>query len=151
MDPLGYSHHAVEDLTVMRALPSITIYSPCDPMEVFGCVDAICSTSGPNYLRLGKNREPKLQDRVPDLSRGTPVTLRSGSDLTMLVTGSIASVGIEVADLLYSDHLISLRVVSVPVIKPLHLANLQESAAGTQGIVTLEEHTLSGGFGSAGT
>lgn len=147
--PLGYSHHAVEDLAVMRALPGITIYSPSDPMEVYGCVDAICSTSGPNYLRLGKNREPKLQDHVPDLSRGEPVTLRSGSDLTMFVTGSIASVGIEVADFLYSDHQISLRVVSVPVIKPLHFADLQESAAGTQGIVTLEEHTLSGGFGSA--
>ena len=146
---LGYSHHAIEDLAVMRALPGMTIYSPCDPLEVQACVDAICASSGPNYLRLGKNREPRLHDHTPDLSLGTPVILKSGDDLTMLVTGAIASIGLEVSRILASEHQVSLRVVSVPVIKPLRFTDLVEVAAGTKGIVTLEEHTLAGGFGSA--
>jgi len=146
---LGYSHHAVEDIAVMRALPNLTIYSPADPQEVKAAVDEICSISGPAYLRLGKNKEPNLHAQIPALSNGEPLLLRQGSDITLFVTGAIAIRGIEAADALERDQGISVRVMSVPRIKPLNLNALVESAEGTQVVATLEEHSIAGGFGSA--
>ena len=146
---LGYSHHAVEDIAVMRAFPGLTIYSPCDPLEVTAAVDAICETSGPTYLRLGKNREPVLHAAPPDVASGAPLLLRDGTDLTLFVTGAIAAVGLEAASVLESDHGVSVRVMSVPRIKPLDAGALVGAAVGTRGIATLEEHSVVGGFGSA--
>jgi transketolase len=146
---LGYSHHAVEDIAVMRAFPGLTIYSPCDPLEVTAAVDAICETSGPTYLRLGKNREPVLHAAPPDVASGAPLLLRDGTDLTLFVTGAIAAVGLEAASVLESDHGVSVRVLSVPRIKPLDTGALVAAAVGTRGIATLEEHSVVGGFGSA--
>ena len=146
---LGYSHHAVEDIAVMRAFPGLTIYSPCDPLEVTAAVDAICETSGPTYLRLGKNREPVLHAAPPDVASGAPLLLRDGTDLTLFVTGAIAAVGLEAASVLESDHGVSVRVLSVPRIKPLDTGALVAAAVGTHGIATLEEHSVVGGFGSA--
>lgn len=146
---LGYSHHAVEDIAVMRAFPGLTIYSPCDPREVTAAVDAICETAGPTYLRLGKNREPVLHATPPDVASGAPLLLRDGIDLTLFVTGAIAAVGLEAAAVLESEHGVSVRVMSVPRIKPLDAGALVAAAVGTRGIATLEEHSVVGGFGSA--
>ena len=146
---LGYSHHAVEDIAVMRAFPGLTIYSPCDPREVTAAVDAICETSGPTYLRLGKNREPVLHATPPDVASGAPLLLRDGIDLTLFVTGAIAAVGLEAAAVLESEHGVSVRVMSMPRIKPLDAGALVAAAVGTRGIATLEEHSVVGGFGSA--
>ena len=146
---LGYSHHAVEDIAVMRAFPGLTIYSPCDPLEVTAAVDAICETSGPTYLRLGKNREPVLHAAPPDVASGAPLLLRDGTDLTLFVTGAIAAVGLEAASVLESDHGVSVRVLSVPRLTPLATGALGAAAVGTRGIATLEEHSVVGGFGSA--
>jgi transketolase len=146
---LGYSHHAVEDIAVMRAFPGLTIYSPCDPLEAAAAVDAICLTSGPSYLRLGKNREPILHATEPDLASGEPLLLRDGVDLTLFTVGAVAVVGLQVADTLEREHGMSVRVMSVPRIKPLNTADLVTAAAGTRAIATLEEHSIVGGFGSA--
>lgn len=145
---LGYSHHAVEDLAVMRAFPGIRIYSPCDPQEVTAAVDEICVTPGPAYLRLGKNREPNLHASVPLLGAGEPLSLREGSDVTVFAAGAIAAVALEAADTLENTG-VSVRVMSVPRIKPLNVPALIEAAAGTRAVVTLEEHSVIGGFGSA--
>lgn len=145
---LGYSHHAVEDIAVMRAFPGIRIYSPCDPQEVAAVVDEICATPGPAYLRLGKNREPNLHSAVPSLGSGEPLLLRAGTDLTVFAVGAIAAVALEAADLLDTRG-VSVRVFSVPRIKPLNVEALVDAAAGTPAIATLEEHSVIGGFGSA--
>ncbi len=145
---LGYTHHTVEDIALMRALPNMHVYSPADAQEVRGLMELMASTAGPKYLRLGKNREPVLHRTVPDLRAGEPVMLRDGSDITLAVTGPIASTVLEAAALLAAQG-ISARVLSVPVVKPLNAQALADAASGTTCMVTVEEHNAIGGFGSA--
>lgn len=145
---LGYTHHTVEDIAIMRSLPNMKVYSPADAQEVRGLVDVIMNEPGPKYVRLGKNKEPIIHEQVPDLSKGEPILVREGTDLTLIVVGAIITQAIEVADLLAAQG-ISLRVLSCPVIKPLNIDAIMKASAGTRGLVTLEEHTLLGGFGSA--
>jgi transketolase len=145
---LGYTHHAVEDISILRSLPGMRVYSPADAMECSAAVDEILATPGPAYLRLGKNREPLMHESPPDLSRGEPIVIRDGTDVTLLVAGPIITQALEVAERLALVGT-SVRVVSCPVIKPLNAEAIRTAAADTVGIVTLEEHTVLGGFGSA--
>ncbi len=145
---LGYTHHAVEDIAILRSLPGMRVYSPADPQECRAAVDEILADPSPAYLRLGKNREPVMHEQVPDLSTGAPLLIRDGSDVTLIAAGPIVTQAIAVADALAGQG-VSVRVMTCPVIKPLNAAAVAAAAAGTRGIVTLEEHTLHGGFGSA--
>lgn len=145
---LGYTHHAVEDIALMRALPNMKVYSPADALECRAIVALLPTTPGPKYIRLGKNKEPRIHETQPDLSTGAPVLVRDGSDVTLIAVGPIVTQAIEAADAL-GERGVSVRLLTCPVIKPLNIASIREAAAGTVGIVTLEEHTLMGGFGSA--
>ena len=145
---LGYTHHAVEDIAILRALPNMRVFSPADALEVRASVDVVMGTPGPAYIRLGKNKEPVIHSSEPDLSAGAPVLVREGTDVTLLATGAIIVQAIEVAESLAADG-VSVRVLTCPVIKPLNAEAIREAADGTAGIVTLEEHTLHGGMGSA--
>lgn len=145
---LGYTHHAIEDISIMRALPGMRVFSPCDAMEVRAAVDEIIANPGPSYIRLGKNKEPIMHAAQPDLSTGAPLLIRDGGDVTVLVAGAIITQALEVADILAAEG-ISLRIMTCPVIKPLNVEAIAVAASGTRGIVTLEEHTIAGGFGSA--
>lgn len=145
---LGYTHHAVEDIAIMRALPGMRVYSPADAFECRAAVTEILADPSPAYLRLGKNKEPLMHDAEPDLSQGAPVLVRDGSDVTVLVAGPIVTQALDVATSLADDG-VSVRVLTCPVIKPLNADAIREAADGTAGIVTLEEHTILGGFGSA--
>jgi len=145
---LGYTHHAVEDISILRSLPGMRVYSPADAMECRAAVDAILADPSPAYLRLGKNKEPLMHEAPPDLFQGAPIVVREGSDVTVLVAGPIIVQALEVAEQL-AEAGVSVRVVSCPVIKPLNAEAVRDAAAGTVGIVTLEEHTVLGGFGSA--
>ena len=145
---LGYTHHAVEDIALMRALPNMKVYSPADALECRAVVELLPTTPGPKYIRLGKNKEPRIHEVQPDLSTGVPVLVRDGSDVTLIVVGPIVTQAIEAADALAKQG-VSVRLLTCPVIKPLNITGIREAAAGTAGIVTLEEHTLMGGFGSA--
>lgn len=145
---LGYTHHAVEDITIMRALPGMRVYSPADALECRAAVTQILADPSPAYLRLGKNKEPRMHEHEPDLSTGAPLLIRPGSDVTLLVAGPIITQALEVAESLAQDG-VSVRVLTCPVIKPLAAEAIRAAAEGTAGIVTLEEHTVLGGFGSA--
>ncbi len=145
---LGYTHHAVEDIALMRALPNMKVYSPADALECRAVVELLPTTPGPKYIRLGKNREPRIHEVQPDLSAGAPVLVREGSDVTLMVVGPIVTQAIEAAQELAKQG-ISVRLLTCPVIKPLNITAIRDAATGTAGIVTLEEHTLMGGFGSA--
>jgi len=145
---LGYTHHGVEDMAILRTLPGMRVYTPADALECAAAVEQILADPSPAYLRLGKNTEPLMHAGQPDLSTGGPLLVREGSDVTVLVTGPIVVQALAVADLLESEG-ISVRVLSCPVVKPLNADGIRSAADGTVGIVTLEEHTVLGGFGSA--
>lgn len=145
---LGYTHHAVEDISILRALPGMRVFSPADARECAAAVEEILAFPSPAYLRLGKNKEPLMHAAQPDLSTGAPLPVRAGDDVTVLAAGPIVSQAVAVAESLSEDG-ISVRVLTCPVIKPLNAEAIRAAADGTVGIVTLEEHTVLGGFGSA--
>lgn len=145
---LGMTHHAIEDIALMRAYPNIRIISPCDGIETQAAVDLALNTKGPFYLRLGKNREPRLHKRQVKLRLGGSHVMRQGGDLVILATGSIVNNALQAADIL-AKRGIHARVVSMYCLKPIDKNIILESCSKTAVIITVEEHTIIGGLGSA--
>lgn len=145
---LGYSHHGVEDLAVMRALPGMTVVAPGDPIEAELATWAVARHPGPCYLRLGKAGEQRCHSGYPAFTLGKALTLREGSDCTLISTGAMLPVVLDAAILLERAG-IECRVLSMHTIKPLDTSAILRAAAETEAIVTVEEHSLIGGLGSA--
>jgi len=143
---LGYSHHAVEDLAVMRALPGMRVLSPCDPQEVEAAVELIVQEPSPTYLRLGKNAEPKIGPDRGHVLKPT-YTLLDGEKLLVLATGSIVGEVLKAVEESKTQLLAGAKVVSVPVIKPMDLSGLE--LENYEYVVSVEEHSLAGGFNTA--
>lgn len=147
--PAGYTHHGIEDVAVMRAIPGMTVVAPGDPVEASLATEAIAYHSGPAYLRLGKAREPTLHAATPDFEIGKAIPVRDGNDVTLISTGSMLRRALVCADALLQDHDIRARVLSMPSIKPLDAESIRRAASETRGILVLEEHRIIGGLGSA--
>ncbi len=145
---LGMSHHATEDIAIMRALPRMTVVAPGDPLEAFGAVRALVNTPGPAYLRLGKTGEAKLHGPDFRFELGKAFQLRDGGDATLVATGGMLQTAIDVAEQL-DRRGIRVRVLSMPTIKPLDVDAILCAARETAALVTLEEHSIIGGLGSA--
>lgn len=143
----GYTHHAVEDLAVMRAMPNMTVLAPGDAMEVQQATRAIANWQGPCYLRLGKGGEPIVHQSEPAFTIGKSIVVREGNDITLISTGGILSEVISAAEQLAPQ--IQARVLSMPTLKPLDKAALLRAASETGLLVTVEEHSAVGGLGSA--
>lgn len=143
----GYTHHALEDLAIVRALPNIEVISPCDPYETIALTHYLVNSKKPSYLRLGKSNESQILKRIPDIVAGQFNLLKAGSQGSILATGSVCKIALEAAEFLAFKGL-NIAVYSVPFVSNLDLNTLQAiSNAGL--IVTLEEHSYRGGFGSA--
>lgn len=145
---LGITHHATEDIASLRCMPNMTILSPCDPFETQGCLDLALNTKGPFYLRLGKNKEAKVYVRHPRLRIGGLNTLKKGGDAVIFTTGSVASRALEARNILESKG-IKAEVVSVYSVKPIDKQGILRRAKLTGRVVTVEEHNIIGGLGSA--
>jgi transketolase len=146
--PNGPTHHALEDIGVMRMLPHMTVVCPGDPAETVAAVRAIAAHRGPCYLRLGRAGETAVHQDVPVIRLGEGMRLREGNDVALLSTGNMLATSVATAELLASRGIES-RVVSMHTVKPLDQAEILAAARETQLIATLEEHFLAGGFGSA--
>ena len=145
---LGMSHHAREDIAVMRALPHMVLVSPCDLAEAGPAVHAMMAHKGPFCYRCGRKGEPPVHKGPIDFRFGEAIQVQDGRDLTLLFTGTIGNQVAPAADALARDG-IHCRVVSMHTIKPIDKEAILAAAAETGGIVTVEEHNLNGGFGSA--
>ena len=144
---LGMSHHATEDIAIMRALPNITVVAPSTAQEVGEATILLSKTKGVGYLRLDKS----LVDEGKSLSNyqlGKSRVLREGSDVTIFGYGGILQEAISAADKL-SELNISCKVVSIYTIKPIDIDAIVSACQETKGIITLEEHTVNGGLGGA--
>ena len=146
---LGMSHHATEDMAVLRALPGVTVFTPGDPAEVEAVVPVMLRTPGTCYLRLGRGGEPMLHDApVTDWTLPRALTLRQGTDVALLSAGGILTQTVSAARLLQEQG-VSAEVVSFPCLKPIDREKLMELAGRFRHLVTVEEHSIVGGFGSA--
>lgn len=146
--PLGMSHHAIEDLGVMRMLPELLVVAPGDPAEARAATQALAKYEGPCYLRLGRAGEPPVHAGPIDFQLGRAVMVREGRDLTIITTGGMLRTGCDVADVLMQEG-ISARVLSMHTLKPLDEEAVLGSAEETPFIFTLEEHSVYGGLGGA--
>lgn len=145
---LGPTHHTTEDLGVLRTIPNLTIFSPASPLDVKKVVQASYELVGPVYIRLGTNKEPEIYQEDYDFVVGRGVTLRTGNDLTFICTGSIINDVLAVADRLAEEN-IQARVINMHTIKPLDTEIIIKAARETKKIITVEEHNIIGGLGSA--
>lgn len=146
---LGMSHHATEDIAILRALPGVTVFAPGDPYEVEAVVPVMLRTPGTCYLRLGRGGEPMLHDGpVEGWAVPKALMLRAGTDVALLSAGGILTQTLSAAGLL-AEKGVSAEVVSFPCVKPIDRDALQALAGRFRHIVTVEEHSVVGGFGSA--
>jgi transketolase len=143
----GYTHHAVEDLAVMRAMPNLVVLAPGDPVEARLATRAIANWQGPCYLRLGKGGEAQVHNTEPPFEIGKAIVVREGNDVTLVSTGGIMAEVMSAAEQLAPQ--IQARVLSMPTVKPLDEDALRQAAVETRLIVTIEEHSATGGLGSA--
>jgi transketolase len=145
---LGLTHHAIDDLAAMRALPNMTILNPCDPRDAGAATAAALAVDGPVYLRLGKNGEPALLPEHTPFQIGRATRVRAGADVTIASTGPILASAIGAAELLERDG-IDAEVLHFGTVKPLDAGAVAYALAGTGLIVAVEEHSIIGGLGSA--
>ena len=148
---LGMSHHATEDMAVMRALPGVTVLTPGDPAEAEAAVSEMLRLPAVCYLRLGRGGEPVLHQDPNELKNWSvpdACTLRSGKDIALLSAGGILTQTLDAAERLARSG-ISAEVVSFPCLKPLDVSKVRELSQRFRLIVTVEEHTILGGLGSA--
>ena len=146
---LGMSHHATEDLAIMRALPEVTCFAPGDPAEADAVTRAAIHTEGTCYIRLGRGNEPKVHEGpVTDWYFPAPLTIRTGTDIAILSTGGILTQTAEAARIL-EDRGVSAEIVSFPCFKPMDRDAVKRLTERFPILVTAEEHNVTGGFGSA--
>ena len=145
---LGATHHATEDLAIMRSLPRMVVVAPGDPAEAEAATQAVAALAGPSYLRLGRAGEAKVHRGAIDFQLGKAITVRQGRDLTLISTGGLLETAVQAAELLHQSGL-EARVLSMHTVKPLDANAISVAARETGAIFTLEEHSVAGGLGGA--
>lgn len=145
---LGMSHHATEDISMMRTIPGMKVLVPADPEEAAAAAEYAINTEGPCYIRLAKNKEPKLYNKT-DYRLDKMYRLTPGSGKIALIScGPILKNVISAAKTLESENII-VDVYSSPCISPLDISSLKEIADSYDAILTVEEHSVTGGLGGA--
>jgi transketolase len=144
---LGMSHHATEDLAVLRAMPSVTVVAPADLHETAAATRAIVERSGVCYLRLDKS-VASATDGAPPFVLGRARRLREGDGLTIVSCGGVVGEVLTASEQLASEGF-RVRVLSLHTVKPIDVDALRAAASETGGILTVEEHVAEGGLGSA--
>lgn len=145
----GGSHQTVEDLSLMRSLPNMTVIVPADATETKAAVRAIHAYEGPVYMRTGRMKVPVIFDEESyDFQIGRAHTARQGGDLTIIACGLMVGPALAAAERIAGEG-IDARVLSMPTIKPIDATAVEEAARETGAIVTAEEHSIIGGLGSA--
>ena len=145
---LGMSHHATEDLAILRALPGLVVVAPGDPVEAELATRAVVEHQGPCYLRLGKAGEPTVHQTRPQFQLGRAIWLRRGGDISLISTGGMLDAAALVADALERRGL-AVSLVSMHTLSPLDVDAVMSAATSSRCLVTLEEHSIVGGLGSA--
>jgi transketolase len=146
----GGTHHALEDLALMRSFPNMTVIVPADVDEAYRATLATMDIDGPVYLRLGGRTEepPVNDDRDAPFKLGHAVQLRPGNDVTVIACGAMVELALRASDTLKNEN-INVRVLNMHTIKPLDREAVLRAAAETRAIVTAEEHRVTGGLGGA--
>lgn len=144
----GMTHYSIEDIAIMRSLPNMTVVCPGDPLETELIIKCSKNYPGPIYIRLGKGNDPKVHAKIKNFTIGKGIVLNNGDDITMIATGNMLYHAKQVADKLRDKH-IDMRLISMHTVKPIDKDIIIKASNETKAILTIEEHSLIGGLGSA--
>lgn len=144
----GYSQMGLEDLALMRALPNMVVIQPADAVETVKATEFLADYDGPAYLRLTRQGVADIFDESYRFEFGQGIELRAGSDLTIIASGGVVAYALEAAEAL-SDQGLDVGVINMHTIKPLDVGLLREVCGRTSRIMTVEDHGVIGGLGSA--
>lgn len=145
---LGPTHHAIEDIAILRSLPNMKVVCPADPVSTRQLIKQLIEQGGPSYLRLNRGGDLVLYPEDTHFEWGKAIQVNSGQDLTLITTGAMLQTGLEVVKRM-SDYGISVALLDMHTVKPLDTSAILEALENTHGIITLEEHSILGGLGSA--
>ena len=146
--PDGPSHQCIEDIALMRILPNMRVIVPADMYETKQAVEYVITAEGPFYIRLSRSKVPVIFDETLDFRLGEAVLCRDGGDVTIIGCGLMVEKGLRAADILEKKG-ISARVLNMSSIKPIDREAICAAAYETGAVVTVEEHLVTGGLGSA--
>jgi transketolase len=146
--PLGPTHMAIEDLSIMRAIPNMTVVAPADADEMRRLMPQTLDHKGPIYIRLAKGYDPIVTRDSDPFAIGRAIERRSGADALIVTTGITLGMALEAAERL-GEQGIDAGVLHVPTVKPFDVEKLLELASRVRAVVTVEENTVIGGLGSA--
>lgn len=146
--PLGISHHAIEDIAIMRALPNMVVVAPCDNQEAIAATKAMIDYDGPFYYRCGYKNEADIHPGAIQYTLGKSNCVQDGKDIAIIFTGPIGYNAFLAAQQLQREG-ISVRLISMHTVKPIDQEEILSVARNIGRIITLEEHNICGGLGSA--
>lgn len=144
----GASHQAIEDISLMRSIPGMTVLNPSDGVSARKAIEAAVEMKGPCYVRLGRAAVPVIYDDDMDFQIGKGITVKDGKDVAIVATGIMVNEAVMATQQLEAEG-ISARVIDIHTIKPIDEEIIIKAAKETKGIVTAEEHSIIGGLGSA--
>ena len=144
----GTTHHATEDIAIMRSIANMVVLAPADAVEVGKTIKAAAEYDGPIYIRIGRDPEPVIYRDDYSFEIGKALTLREGRDVTVIAAGKMVYLALLAAKKV-EDEGIDTRVLNVHTIKPLDRKSIIQAARECRGIVTVEEHNILGGLGEA--
>lgn len=146
----GSTHHSVEDISIMRTMANCKVIVPADGMETANAVEVAYNTPGPFYIRINRGFDNQLyKDREYGFQLGKALTLAEGTDLTIIACGSCVYQAVEAASVLNSVDGIKARVLNMHTIKPIDKEAIMSAVRETRRIITVEDHNVYGGLGSA--
>lgn len=144
----GASHQCIEDIALMRSIPSMKVFVPCDQYQAKAIVKAVADIAGPCYVRLGRGAVEDVYDENYKFELGKGKVLREGHKIALVATGMMVQEALKAADILAKED-ISVTVVDMPCIKPIDEELIEKIAKSYEIIITCEEHNVYGGLGSA--
>ena len=146
----GTTHHCTEDFAIMRAIPNMTVICPADGIETSKAVQACVDTPGPVYIRIGRGFEPPCYESDNySYEIGKAITMRDGTDLTIICCGITVLQALNAAKTLQETDGLSVRVINMHTIKPIDREAIVKAVTDTRRILTIEEHNVLGGLGDA--
>ncbi len=147
--PDGATHQALEDIAITRVLPNLVVIAPCDAIEAKKATIASAKYKGPVYIRLAREKTPIITTEDTPFEIGKSQVFREGNAITVVATGTLVYDALIAAEELMRERAIAVEVINCPTIKPLDGQTILKSVKKTGALITVEEHQIDGGFGSA--